>query len=641
MPRNQNSGTGDIAHVWRIPGTLNWPNAKKVHERGRPREPQAVRLETPWAGDLINIEKLTTALASYTETSQAAPADKTARDARRPVDKLFAELPAGLKKLIASAPFDGEDQSATAASVIPRLACLGWADCEISSIIEAHRNGLGKRYADGKDLPADIMRLRHKFCDDAEEPDTIPTPLFDPWDRYVVPAFPLDILPPAIARFVKTQSAVVGCDPSTLAMAALANFSAALDHRFAVKLMTHGDWWASPRLWVLLVGDSSRKKTPIINTASHELEAQQNILREKYEEQKRLHLAALGDPKDGPPPPVRYVVYNSTPEKLGEILARYDRGVLVKRDEFAGFLGAMERYGSSKSANADRAFWLQAFDGGPYAHDRIGRGEIHIRNLSVSLIGGIQPARLAELHGLTSDGLLQRFLPVLMGPSTFPIDQVSDTAEYRLLTRRLLFLEPKRLLLSNDAVIAMERLRRHLHNLEQSAAGLADGFPAFLGKLAGYAGSLTLILHMIDEGGSERIATETVERAALLIRDFILPHAFEFYRLSERSSVGDRLQRLASWILTSGKTRIVPSDLTSNVGDLRGLSQWDLTQRVSPLVAGGWLIPNEPGPVPRSWTVAPSVLERFAVQAATEERRKAELAVLMASPRRGKPIAAE
>ena len=43
---------------------------------------------------------------------------------------------------------------------------------------------------------------------------------------------------------------------------------------------------------------------------------------------------------------------------------------------------------------------------------RISRGETYIGNLSVSLMGGIQPARLGELRGLTSDGLLQRFVPV-------------------------------------------------------------------------------------------------------------------------------------------------------------------------------------------------------------------------------------
>jgi len=35
-------GTSDISHVWRVPGALNWPNAKKVAE-GRPPDPQLVR----------------------------------------------------------------------------------------------------------------------------------------------------------------------------------------------------------------------------------------------------------------------------------------------------------------------------------------------------------------------------------------------------------------------------------------------------------------------------------------------------------------------------------------------------------------------------------------------------------------------
>jgi RepB DNA-primase from phage plasmid len=40
-------GTVDISHVWRIPGTLNWPNTKKV-EQGRSRTPQPVNLVQRW-----------------------------------------------------------------------------------------------------------------------------------------------------------------------------------------------------------------------------------------------------------------------------------------------------------------------------------------------------------------------------------------------------------------------------------------------------------------------------------------------------------------------------------------------------------------------------------------------------------------
>jgi hypothetical protein len=37
-------GTSDISHVWRVPGALNWPNAKKVaDDSGATPKPGAVR----------------------------------------------------------------------------------------------------------------------------------------------------------------------------------------------------------------------------------------------------------------------------------------------------------------------------------------------------------------------------------------------------------------------------------------------------------------------------------------------------------------------------------------------------------------------------------------------------------------------
>jgi hypothetical protein len=189
------------------------------------------------------------------------------------------------------------------------------------------------------------------------------------------------------------------------------------------------------------------------------LERQQNDLRRDYEAQLRDYEAAKegGDKKaQKPDPPVRYVVFDSTIEKLGEILARSDHGLLVKRDEFSGWIGGMEKYRTARGASADRGFWLQAYDGGSYAIDRVGRGEIYIRNLSVSLIGGIQPAKLAELHGLTSDGLLQRFVPVMMRASSLPCDCASDAQEgFQRLVYKLIQAKPERFYLSDPALERM------------------------------------------------------------------------------------------------------------------------------------------------------------------------------------------
>ena len=54
---------------------------------------------------------------------------------------------------------------------------------------------------------------------------------------------------------------------------------------------------------------------------------------------------------------------------------------------------------------------------------------------------------------------------------------------------------------------------------------------------------------------------------------------------------------------------------------------------LSPLVAGGWLEPKEPGPANRVWTVMPAVAAQFERQGQIEEERKAVLAQLMGSPR--------
>ena len=88
------SGTGDVAHVWRVPGTLNWPNKQKVHERNRPRTPQPVRVLEPWQGEVIDADALRAKLGErfrqderpgddpVAKTDWAASADREALLAR-------------------------------------------------------------------------------------------------------------------------------------------------------------------------------------------------------------------------------------------------------------------------------------------------------------------------------------------------------------------------------------------------------------------------------------------------------------------------------------------------------------------------------------------------------------------------------
>src|ERR687891_109080 len=87
------------------------------------------------------------------------------------------------------------------------------------------------------------------------------------------------------------------------------------------------------------------------------------------------------------------------------------RGLLIFRDELIGFLAALDR----EDRKSDRGFYLEAWNGyGSYLYDRIGRGTVPVENCCVSILGGIQPAKLlAYLHQtmdpMGDDGLLQRF----------------------------------------------------------------------------------------------------------------------------------------------------------------------------------------------------------------------------------------
>jgi Protein of unknown function (DUF3987) len=488
------------------------------------------------------------------------------------------------------------------------------------------------------DIPRGVYDAEAKFKPQQQETNQQPETnqsgkeLFDPWAPFEAPAFPIEVLPAAVQEFVTTEAEVIGCDLGTMAMTTLAAFSGAIDHRGMLKMMVHGHWYARPRLWVLLSGDSSKKKTPAIDAVTWPLEQHQASLQTDYQLERQL----AGDDKDKQPdPPPRFVVYDTTIEKLGELLARSDRGLLVKRDEFSGWLGQMEKYGGAgrKGASADRAFWLKSWDGGGYIVDRINRGELFVSNLSVSLIGGIQPEKMAELQGLTADGLLQRFIPVIMGAATLPQDRPINVGSYAGLMRRLIKAEPRSLTLSEPALDVMAEMRKHLFELEQAATGFATGFPAFIGKLAGYTGTLALILHLICEDKSTVVQKATAENVRRLMTEFILPHGLQFYRTAESAISGDRLRKLASWILTNGAERIVASDLTNNIWDFRGATLAEINERVSPLVAAGWLAPLDRAPMNRAWDVNPVVFKQFDARRREEEVRKAQVARLLTSGR--------
>jgi hypothetical protein len=85
--------------------------------------------------------------------------------------------------------------------------------------------------------------------------------------------------------------------------------------------------------------------------------------------------------------PVRVRIWAAdvTTEKAAVLAAGLPRGILMIRDELAGWLGSFDRYAGGGS---DRPFALEMYGGRPYTVDRIKSQEpLHMPNLSIGILG--------------------------------------------------------------------------------------------------------------------------------------------------------------------------------------------------------------------------------------------------------------
>lgn len=472
---------------------------------------------------------------------------------------------------------------------------------------------------------------------ECETPPTGEMVIIDPWEKYPLPPFPLEVLPPVLRDYVANQAEVIGCDKSALAMSTLCAISGAISHEMKLRMNHHDDTFkVSPCLWVLLVGDPGIQKSPIISSVIAPLVKRQREEMRAYLDDLRAWEECKSDDK-GPRPiePPGYLIFDTTPEALCAKLSLSRRGIFTIADELSGLLGQMERYGGGSSAS--RATWLLARNGGYFQTSRITRRSDVVENLSSSLLGGIQPKRLAEIPGLDSDGFLQRFIPVLMRPGKLGQDVQTgpSVARFDNLVQQCIAAPATTLTMTDAALARMRSLRGYFQKLTDAADAISAGFQAFVSKLTGVAGNLALILHVAKNPAASdaQVDQETIIAVERIIKSFVIPHAEEFYAAG--AGVGnDRIRRIASYILISGKKIFNPSDFTKNVAPLVGLDVFDLKRAVSPLVAGGWLEMNDKRPSAPRWTLAPGVTEQMEERRQEREQANRALAELMGSRRR-------
>ena len=463
----------------------------------------------------------------------------------------------------------------------------------------------------------------------------------DLWAKLTPPQLPRGLLPDVIERFAFDQGASMGCDPAGLAASALAVCAAAIPDRIKIQVKQHDPTWTkSARIWVAIIGEPATKKTPMLAQAVRPLARIDHDLWRTYVDARAKYDKLSADERKAAAPPrqIRARLEDTTIEGAQDVFKDTIDGVLCLQDELSGWFGAMDKYSSHRGGAKDRGFWLQAWNGGPYAVNRINRGAFLIENLSACVLGGIQPDLIRKVAAETvDDGLLQRLLPIVLVPGAAGRDEeMLDAAkDYGDLVRRLYVLERPELLLFDDGAQAIRRALEQKH-LELMALGaIRRKLAAHIGKYDGVFARLCVIWHCIEHA-DERLPTEVTEetahRVARFMHEFLLPHALAFYAgVLNLADEHERLSAVAGYILAHKLQRITNRDVQRGDRTMRKLTRRDTEAVFEQLEALGWVsrsAPTRPTDPPH-WVVNEHCHRLFENRAKDEaERRQRERRML-------------
>lgn len=469
---------------------------------------------------------------------------------------------------------------------------------------------------------------------DQPEDERWPEPV-DLWSRFEEPELPQGLLPISIEAFARRQAQIMGADAAGMAMAALTVCATAIPDCVELQVKRNDPTWREhARLWVALVGPPSRKKTPVFKAAMSPLRQIDNQLMRAYLQASEEYEGLSKDDKKlaSKPKQRRLIISDATIEAAQEVMMDSPDGILSEQDELSGWFGSMDRYNTK--GGGDRAFWLKAFNGGTYNLNRIGRGAKQISNLSISLLGGIQPEPMRKFASESvDDGLLQRMLPVILRPSTVGMDVAQDQVAdaYHQLVADLYGLRKQGHALihfSDGARAIRDRLEREHLDLSMALESVSPKLAAHYGKYDGIFARLCLIWHCIEHAYRtlpSEISEETAGRVADFMAEFIRPSAIAFYAGVLGMSAGhEEITALASIIVAKGMSEVAARDAQSAGQTLRHLTAEQFRSMAEKMEAFGWLERGEPKPksnTPR-WIVNPRVHELFSDRAAAEMARR-------------------
>lgn len=460
----------------------------------------------------------------------------------------------------------------------------------------------------------------------------------DLWSAPAVPSLPRGVLPPIIEQYSFECASQMGTDPAGFAMSALSCCAAMIGDDIKAQPKQHEKWTESARIWTMLIGLPSTRKSPMMSKTAGAIKRMDAELLAENNRALADWQADGGKNAGDKPLCPRLRIEDATTEAVQEVAKESPRGILVLQDEMSGFFGRIEKYGG-KGGSADRSFWLQAYGGGQYAVNRVGRGAFLIDNLSVTMLGGIQPDPLIALtQASQDDGLIQRFIPITLQKAQrdrdVPVPPVAERFDdllesLRDMKPRSNFFGPQPFQFSEDARNVREELADKHFKIVMAFEGINTKLSTHIGKYDGLYVRLCLLWHCIEHAGQEppaEISGATAQRVAVFLSDFIMGHSFSFYiGLIGMADNHEIVSTLGGWILAHKVEQVTMASAIRNVRAFAKAPDWERDRAMDALEAFGWVDVEANRLGKTKWTVRPEVHSRFNEYAEQERVRRAEV----------------
>jgi hypothetical protein len=403
------------------------------------------------------------------------------------------------------------------------------------------------------------------------------------------PVLPIEVFGDKWGDWITEAAKAASTPPDYVALPLLATVSTLIGN--ARWARASEGWTEPPHMWMAACGDSGDGKSPgsdcLFRNILPELEhrmigdfperhhewqaavAADMAAKKNWEQAQR---AALKEGKSFTTPMPTPTVSDIEPERprlrqndvtieqIAALLAiAAPKGVMVVRDELAGWLDGMNAYNP-----AGRAFWNEAYGGRFYRVERRKHSgnPIDIPRLVVAVYGGTQPDKLVKLLADADDGLLSRIQWGWPDPIPFKLGRDVPGAAWAIeALDRLRELDlapgdpPNPILtpLTSEGQRLIENFGQEMQERRANAGGLLRS--AF-GKARGTAlrGSLNLeFLWWCGQDGfaapPDHITPRAFAAAAVLVSDYFMPMAERVFGDAGASETECNAATLARWII--------------------------------------------------------------------------------------------